>query len=167
MLGGLFGSPAKPGILSGKFLDKLYAKKGAKGLFDAVAAHPYAGSLRKVTAQLESLRETMNDNRDRKAPILITELGWGSSDPGSVPPAFGPLVKGLAGQAQILTAAFKLLSGQRKRYSLQSVYWFSWRDSAPATGGRCYLCETAGVFNDAFQAKPSWIAYANAAGGTP
>ena len=167
MLGGLFGAPAKPGIFSGKFLDKLYAKKGAKGLFDAVAAHPYAGSLKKVTAQLESLREAMNDNRDRKTPILITELGWGSSEPGAVPPAFGPLVKGLAGQAQILTAAFKLLSGQRKRYGLQQVYLVQLAGLRSGHRRALLPLRDRRPLHRRLPGQAGMDAYTSAAGGTP
>ena len=61
---------------------------------------------------------------------------------------------------------FKLLSAQRRRYGLESVYWFTWRDSAPATGGAVF-CETAGLFTDTYQPKPAWAAFASAAGGTP
>lgn len=164
MLAGLFGLPSKPGITLGKFLDRLYAKKGAKRLFDAVAVHPYSPTLRKLEVQLGLARESMVKNKDKKTPIFVTELGWGSAAPGSVPRPLGRLLKGAAGQASFLRRGYNLLISKRKQFKLKGAYWFTWKDSPAGSGGRCYLCESAGLLDASLQAKPAFSAYSRIAG---
>ena len=56
-----------------------------------------------IVQQLTRTRRVMKENGDRKTPLFITELGWGS-DPR---PAGGSrLYKGLAGQSQMLAKSF-------------------------------------------------------------
>ena len=164
MLAGLFGLPSKPGLTLSKFLNKLYQKKNAKEFFDFIAVHPYAPNLRKLIAQLEDAREAAVRNKDKKTPIVVTEIGWGSAERGSVPKPLGRLLKGERGQAMMLRHAFKQLIKERKRLKLTGVYWFTWRDTSAGSGGRCYLCESAGLLSASGGAKPSLSAYARIAG---
>lgn len=159
VLGGLF-RPTR------KFLDKLY-KRGAKQLFDVMAVHPYAADIKFLTSQLEVTRDAMKRHRDGKTPIWITELGWGSAAPTLVPLPLRRLLLGINGQARMLRRSYRFLIAKRKRFHLGAILWFSWKDVPAGTGGRCYLCESAGLFSADGSPKPAWSAFARAAGGVP
>ena len=90
-------------------------------------------------------------NRDRKAGLYVTELGWGSqNDPGKV--AFEV---GWRGQAEALRSAYGYLIAQRRRLALRAVYWFSWRDAPPGVP-TCNFCDSSGLFTADFAPKPAW-----------
>ena len=160
VLGGMF-RPVR------NFLTPLYRKAGARNLFDAVALHPYAATLEDLSARLRAARKVMKRAGDRATPLWITELGWGSAARRSVPIPLQRLLLGMKGQARMLRKALNLLVAQRGRYKLQKVIWFSWRDVPRGTGGRCFLCESAGLFSADGSPKPAWSAFARAAGGVP
>jgi hypothetical protein len=160
VLGGLFGTPPKPSPTIWGFLDRLYRFKGVKGLFDAVALHPYSPNIKGIRHQLRRTREVMRRNRDRKTPLYLTELGWGS-DPGG-----GPLYKGVGGQAAMLSSSFKFALENRKRYRIRQVVWFSWRDLPPSAVGNCLLCASFGLLNVDSTTKPSYGAFTGFTGGT-
>jgi hypothetical protein len=163
ILGGLFGTPPRPGIPVWNFLDRLYQFKEAKKLFSAVAVHPYAANVRGVAQQLARASRVMDENGD-KAPLLITELGW-ASDPR---PAGGSrLYKGLAGQSQLLTKSFRFALKNRKRYRLRGVFWFSWRDPPPDQVGNCLLCKSFGLIGVDGVGKPALSAFVGFTGGQP
>lgn len=167
MLTGLFGTPPKPGIPMWTFLDKLYALKGAKKLFDGVALHPYSPNLRGIIYQVRRGREIMDRNGDRKTGLWLTELGSGSARRTSAPGGSGRLLLGSGGQARLLRKSFKALITKRKRYRIRGIYWFAWKDVPPGAGGACYLCESAGLFTYQSEAKPAWRAFTRFAGGKP
>jgi hypothetical protein len=162
-LAGLFGTPPKPSPSLWTFLDRLYRVKGMKAAFDTVAVHPYSPGTKGIIYQLRRAREVMEKHRDGKTKLMLTEIGWGSGSPGGSA-GEGRLQKGASGQATLLRSSFKQLAEQRKTYKIGRVYWFTWRDTP---GGACYLCETAGLFSLSGEAKPSWTAFARAAGGRP
>jgi hypothetical protein len=166
-LAGLFGTPPKPSQSLWKFLDGLYKLKGIKSKFDAVAVHPYSGNVKGIRYQLRRTRQLMADRKDRKTPIVLTELGWGSGSPSAPPPQGGVLQKGEQGQAQMLTSSFRLLAKQRKTFKISRVYWFTWQDLPLSTAGECFFCASAGLFTAGGAAKPAWPAFARAAGGQP
>jgi Beta-galactosidase len=164
ILGGLFGTPPRPGIPLWRFLDRLYQFKKAKKLFSGVAVHPYSANVKGIVQQLTRTRRVMKENGDRKTPLFITELGWGS-DPR---PAGGSrLYKGLAGQSQLLRESFRFALKNRKRYRLRGVYWFSWRDLSPDQVGNCLLCQSFGLIGVDGVAKPALGAFAAFTGGQP
>ncbi len=166
-LAGLFGTPPKPSQSLWKFLDGLYKIKGIKSKFDAVAIHPYSGNIKGIRYQLQRTRKLMAEHKDKKTPLVLTELGWGSGSPTAPPPQGGPLQKGEQGQAHMLTSSFHLLAKQRKTFKISRVYWFTWEDLPLNTAGECFLCASAGLFTASGAAKPSWPAFARAAGGQP
>jgi hypothetical protein len=160
MLGGLYGTPPKPGISMWRFLDRLYRYKGAKKLFDEVALHPYSPNIGGITAQLRRGKKVIRDHRDR-AKMVLTELGWGSGA------GHSSLYRGLGGQSAMLTAAFKFSLRARKRFGVAGVDWFSWRDLPPGAGGNCDLCESFGLLNMNYAAKPALAAFTTFTGGQP
>jgi hypothetical protein len=159
ILGGFFGRPLQipPNAASGDFLSRLYRARDIKRHFDGVALHPYVARARAMGAQLENLRRIMRRNGDAKAPILVTELGWGSRS--------GPTrwERGLEGQANQLSRAFAMLSDNRLRWRIGGAWWFTWTDE----GGGCVFCRSAGLLTASRKAKPAWYRFNAWTGGDP
>jgi len=158
VLGGMFGTPRRnQGIYSWKFLKRLYKVKGAKKLFDAVALHPYSPNLSGVTAQIELARKQMRKAKDRKTPVWITELGWGSAGTNN-----HPLVKSEDGQRKMLRKSFNLALDRKGKWKIRRVLWFSWRDpdtDEDLVGGVCHWCGSAGLFAVDLEPKPAFDQY--------
>ena len=102
---------------------QLYKVNGVEANFDGIAVHPYGSSVAKVANQVEAFRKVAKRAGDRGAGTWITELGWGSAKGGN------PLNRGKKGQAQRLKESFKYFKQQRKKLNIQTIHWFSWRDS--------------------------------------
>ncbi len=155
ILGGLFGNPKErpPRAMdAADFLDRLYAVRGIKQSFDGVALHPYAASTGVLRELTEALRGVIVRNRDRRAGLYLTEIGWGSQrNPRRV--AFEV---GMREQARELRSAYGYLIGNRGRLNLKQVHWFSWKDIR----GACNFCDSVGLFRSGarFKPKPAWHA---------
>jgi hypothetical protein len=162
MLGGMWGPnylrggqrPVTPVSL---FLKRLYKINGIKKDFDSIALHPYAANTKGVRDQVKSARRIVARARDRRAGTWITELGWASGGP-----ATNPYVKGLSGQARLLTRSFRFLERKRRAYRLRGVFWYSWRDKL---GGEniCDWCGHAGLRHGDGSPKPAWDAFVRVA----
>lgn len=104
-------------------LERIYRVRGARGLFDEVAIHPYTKPPAGVITILERVRKVMARHGDRRKPVTVTEFGWPSSK---------GKVKGIGvstdrrGQAARLRKALPLLARNRKRLRLTSVYYYTW-----------------------------------------
>jgi hypothetical protein len=166
ILAGLFAWPkggnSKTGnhnLFATDFLEGLYKVPRIATRFDGIALHPYSTKYQYLTPQIEEVRTVMKEHRDAGTGIWITELGW-SSQPKTGGNSFA---KGVAGQAQQLKGAFKLLVKNQRKWNIQRVYWFSIDDH----GAACNFCDGSGLFGDGFTPKPSWFAYVKFAGGTP
>jgi polysaccharide biosynthesis protein PslG len=151
VLGGLFPTPTG-GISMDRFLAALY-ESGDRGLFDAVALHPYAGTPRIALDRLAQARQVMRRFGDADKPIWITEVGWASA---GTPPG---LVVGPADQADYLGQIFELAREERERLGIAGVVWYSLKDTpGPLWVGHCGLFTVGGV------AKPSWRALGEVTG---
>ncbi len=159
ILGGLFGRPLQvpPNIYSPAFLAGVYAQRGIKRYFDGVALHPYVADARAMRSQIEGLRRVMRRNHDASAKIYITEMGWGSDGFES------RWERGPRGQARELNRSFSMLVGNRGRWRIGGVWWFSWADIA----GNCQFCDSAGLLTTAREAKPAWYRFNAWTGGDP
>jgi polysaccharide biosynthesis protein PslG len=144
---GLKGS--NKAILMPRFLRSLYGVRGAKRYFDAVAIHPYAPNLSQLATNLNGARRIINQGGDRRAPIWLTEVGWGSG------PAHAgdPHSKGLQGQANLVGKSFRLFERRHKRWRLGKVFYFSWTDT-PNGGSSWYA--NAGLLYANLSPKPAW-----------
>jgi Glycosyl hydrolase catalytic core len=169
ILAGMFARPkggkAKNAInpYASRFLQKMYEKTpGVKTKFNGVALHPYTGTYRELTPEIEEFRKVLTANKDASKGLWITELGW-SSKPPPANPLENIFAKGLRGQAAQLKGAFTLLSANAAKWKIKRVYWFS-VDDAP---GACNFCDGSGLFKEGFIPKPSWNEYVRFAGGTP
>jgi hypothetical protein len=161
VLAGLFYSPAQ-GIRMPKFLDRLYRIRGAKNLFDAVAVHPYSPDLRGMTLQMDQARQVMRRRKDGAGRLVVSELGWGSRNQGN---RGSSLYKGPKGQRKMLQQAYRLLTAERRRYKLDALLWFSWRDVPAGSAGNCLLCESFGLLSSDGRRKPALGAFTRFTGG--
>jgi polysaccharide biosynthesis protein PslG len=159
ILGGLFGRPLQipPNIASGDFLSRIYRARNVKRYFDGVALHPYVANAAAMRPQIRNLRRVMRVHHDAGTPLYITELGWGSASFES------RWERGPQGQARELDRAFSMLTGNRRAWRIGGVWWFSWADAHDA----CQFCDSAGLLNEAREAKPSWYEFNAWTGGDP
>jgi hypothetical protein len=162
ILSGLFGEPTakgKRGMPATQFLDTVYRTPGIKRFFDGIALHPYAAFSEDLEEMVEGLYEVTEENGDRRVPLYITEMGWGSEN-NFKQVAFE---QGVRGQVKQLKASYGYLLENRRRLNLKQVYWFSWKDLE----GTCTFCDSVGFFREgpAFRAKPAWRAFVSLTGG--
>jgi hypothetical protein len=152
----LAGMPATAQDVQGPdYLRSLYRVRGVRALFDVVAVHPYA---RDATGALEVVartRRAMRGAGDGRAPIWVTEFGWGSRD-GAVPPELSASERG---QARLLSSTLGGFVANRRRYGIEKAFWFSWRDRAPARGEGDWWALHTGLFRRDGTAKPSWRSF--------
>jgi hypothetical protein len=142
LLGGLYAAPGEePSTDAPQFLDRLYRYRGIKGLFDAAALHPYASDPGLMAAHIAALRAVMRRNGDGRSPLYITEFGWGSQTRAGGGDGFE---RGPATQADYLKRAWTILLRNRRRWRLESAYWFTWQD-VPAWSTRCGFCDSTGL----------------------
>ncbi|HEX6117023.1 MAG TPA: hypothetical protein VFY99_07970, partial [Solirubrobacterales bacterium] len=159
VLAGMFGTP-QSGIHAWDFLEDVYAVPGAAASFDAYALHPYAPNLRGLEAQVELVRKVVRANGDKRIPLLVTEIGW---------PTAGPegynLVKSPQAQKRLLRDSFRLFLEERRRWKLERVVWYTWRDNEVQPD--CAVCRYSGLFTADLEPKPAWAKFAQFAGGRP
>lgn len=159
VLGGMWGpqSASKVVTPTKAYLERLYAL-GAADDFDSIAIHPYAANAKASLAQLELARRVVSREGDSGAGTWITEVGWAGRGPSE-----NPYVKGLAGQARVLTRALTAFKRKRASFNLRGVFWYSWRDKK---GGDliCEWCGHAGLRSKSGAAKPAWTAFVRVAG---
>jgi hypothetical protein len=151
IMGGLFGRPLQvpPNVQSGSFLAGVYQVPGIKRFFDGVALHPYVADAGALGGEIENLRRVMSLYGDDATPLYVTEMGWGSAGFES------RWERGPQGQARELDRSFALLSGNRLRWNIGGVWWFSWADQF----GSCQFCDSAGLLTNGREAKPSWYRF--------
>ncbi|HWM54464.1 MAG TPA: hypothetical protein VNO20_03655 [Solirubrobacterales bacterium] len=162
ILSGLFGDPdetGRRGMDAPDFLDRLYAVPGIKSRFDAVALHPYAFHVEDLEELTEEMREVVIENRDPRARLHITEMGWGSQND----PHIVAFEQGIMGQVRELRGTYRYLIDNRGRLNLKGTYWYSWKDLR----GSCNFCDSVGLFRagTGFSPKPAWRAFVAVTGG--
>lgn len=157
IMGGLFGRPLQvpPNVQSGSFLAGVYQAPGIKRFFDGVALHPYVADAGALSGEIENLRRVMSLYGDDETPLYVTEMGWGSAGYES------RWERGPNGQARELDRSFALLSGNRGRWHVGGVWWFSWTDQF----GSCQFCDSAGLLTNHREAKPAWYRFNAWTGG--
>ncbi|MGH2924958.1 MAG: hypothetical protein ACRDK1_03205, partial [Solirubrobacterales bacterium] len=98
-------------------------------------------------------RAVMKAHGDATKPLWLTELAWGSAPPDS----FG-INKGPAGQAQMLSRAYKLILDHRAAWNIQRLFWYHWRDPQH-TAASCSFCGSAGLLSFDRSPKPAFTAF--------
>lgn len=149
-------SPARNGVPPPKYLKRLYARYAKLGLepdFDQIALNPYAGSVRESRLQVAEFSRTAKAATGRRPPLLIAEIGWGSSGPKRHP------VSGTqAEQAKRLKTAYRMFARKRAAWRITAVLWYAWRD-VPANVDACVFCGFVGLFDADGEAKRAWRAF--------
>jgi hypothetical protein len=154
ILGGLSaGAQPDKDIGAVPYLKRLYRIRGMKASFDGAALHPYAKTADDMRISISRFSRVMRQHGDRRTPLWITEIGWGSKHPDH----FG-LNKGIPGQNRILGKALKLIANRRKEWGVRHVYWFFWRDPPDSLTGRqaCSFCRSAGLLRKNRRPKPAY-----------
>ena len=118
-------------------------------------APPLRASVGEMQQDIQKYRSVMASHGDATKPLWLTELAWGSAPPDS----FG-INKGPAGQAQLLTRAYKLILDHRAAWNIQRLFWYHWRDPQH-TAASCSFCGSAGLLNFDRSAKPAYAAFTN------
>jgi hypothetical protein len=157
-IAGVFGTPRRAGggIDMPDWYRKIYRIKGAEKAFDIAAMHPYAKTMKGISAQIKTMRKLMKRARDGHTELWISEIGWASG---------GPKGHTLAGtkksQARRLRQAFQLLKRNARRWRLDAANWFSWQD-APQGQSSCASCPFAGLLDLNYSKKPAFNAFKKA-----
>lgn len=105
------------------YMARLY-KMHARGLFDAVAVHPYTATPKGVITIIGKVRAVMDRNGDRRKPILATEVSWPSAK-GQAKTTFENSTTE-AGQAKKVAQAVRLLASNRRRLGIGAFYYYTW-----------------------------------------
>jgi hypothetical protein len=153
--------PSPGSLTPWKYMKKVYRVKGVKKAFDALALDPYGPTLKVVRKLIGRTRKEMKKHGDRKKPVWITELGWGSAKPEGK----SDLNRGLQGQKKMLNKSFKLLLHKRHSWKIKKVLWYTWRDPLKSQG-ICTFCDTAGLLRGDRTHKPSYNAFVHFTGGS-
>jgi hypothetical protein len=133
-------------------------RAGAKGVFDAIAIHPYTYEVENVLRLVRYARRSLKQAGDGSRPMWLTEVTWSSGKrPGHTPYPFETTP---ADQAKRLAAALPLLIRQREALGVDRIYWENWisRDSDHANpfdfSGLRVLHPNGSVTN-----KPAYFAF--------
>jgi hypothetical protein len=110
-------------------LAQIYEVPGARGLFDAVAIHPYTRQPQGVITILRYVRRVMNAAGDRRKPLIADEVSWPSSLGKTFHNVGLDFATTEAGQARDIAAVLPLLARARNRLGLRSFYYYSWAGS--------------------------------------
>ncbi len=119
------GAPVKH---HGDFLRKMF-EHGAKGVFDAIALHPYKKDADAVLAEVRQARELVDDLGAKKWKLHVTEFGWATSGPPEKPHTTDE-----ARQGRLVKNTLTKLAAQRDKLKLTGVDYYQWRDVDPLGG---------------------------------
>lgn len=107
---------------SWKELERLH-RAGGRPLYDIAAVHIYTEQPTGVIRVLRRVRRAMARMGDRGKPLWLTEFGWsGRSDRRRRI----PWETTMRGQANRLTATYRLLARSRHSLRLGRAYWYTW-----------------------------------------
>ena len=114
-------------------LARLYRQGGVRGYFDVAAVHMFPGKWRNVSVIVKRFRKVLNENRDSRKPMWVTEMTWPAAQGrASVPPwADSPYYRAFVttekGSASRLKGAYGLLANRsfRAQNRLERVHWFA------------------------------------------
>lgn len=149
VLGGL---PETNGIPMDRYLTQLYKLSPKfKRYFDVIAIHPFGRGWPGVEGALYRLRKVTTKYKDNKTPAWVTEIGWATG--GGKDADFQ--VTNRKGQADRLRSTFRNLVKDRKKWNVQGVVWYAYRDLSPGD----WWIMNCGLFDLSGKAKPAWSAF--------
>lgn len=149
---------------SWKYLTTIYKIRGARNLFDIVAAHPYTATPSDVVTILGKVRAVMRRFGDGRKPIIASEISWPSAK-GQAKTLFENATS-VAGQATKTAQTVKLLARDRAKLGLQAFYYYTWIGNETQPGARADAFNFSGLYkfidNVGMSAKPAYAAFVNA-----
>ncbi len=152
---------------SWEYLTRIYKIRGARGLFDVVAAHPYTANPSGVVTILERVRAVMNRFGDRRKPIIASEISWPSAKGKAVTLFENATTE--SGQAQKLGQAVPLLARDRRKLGLEAFYYYTWITNETPPAARADPFNYAGLFRfingQGTSVKPAYAAFVRAVRG--
>jgi len=157
LLAGMPNSKTPRSVSASRFLRQIYRVRGARASFDGVGVHPYARDARGVLRALKTARRIMNRGRDRRTPIHVTEIGWGTG--GGRNPNQKNFRTTRKGQAARLKSSLRVLIRNRRRYGVKTAVWFCFKDRRRGATEKDYWALHAGLFTRGGKAKPAWRTY--------
>ncbi len=98
---------------------------GGRGLFDAIALHPYTGQVFDVVRIIRFVRKELRRHGDGRVPVYLTEVSWPASAGHDGRKRDGFHVTN-AEQARKLRQALRLLAQERKPLRIGGVVWYTW-----------------------------------------
>ncbi|MDQ6744745.1 MAG: hypothetical protein M3Z27_01800 [Actinomycetota bacterium] len=146
------------GVFATKYLAAMY-RAGAKGTFNTVGFHPYAGNGGLAFGRVAILRRLMNRYGDRTSAIWITEFGWASGGPDRLY-TFRP-----RGQAAQITRFLTLIGRSATRLRLKGVMQAGWHDPPRPRGAHDWWGMHIGLLDTRGRAKPALAAFSRFAWG--
>jgi hypothetical protein len=150
ILAGISNNAKKEQLAPDKFIKTVLKVKKITKHFTAAALHPYAPSVKKYGERISEFRRALNKGGAKKKKIWLSEVGWGSKKNRQ------GLNKGLHGQAKILKQSFKQTLARRKKWKIERLYWFEWRDPPKGTPKGCSFCPSAGLLRVNHTKKPAY-----------
>jgi len=144
--------------LAWKYLDTIYAVRGAAHDFEIAAVHPYTEQPSNVIRFLQYVRDSMKRHGDARKPLLVTETGWNSSN-GHSPADNFCCQTNEAGQRAKVHAVLPLLAAHRTALNLLGFYFYTWAGDEHA-GAPSF--NFAGLFDDVngrLSAKPVYSVF--------
>ena len=158
---GIFHHYTGSGSLSMRaFMVRFYRLAGVKQWFDVLALHPYARRPRGVVRAVRRGRRIMRRAKDRKTPVWVTEIGWTTGGAGWEKNAFRATGRQ---QAKWLRRTYWLFRVKR-RLRVERVFWHTYQDLHYPDKPDPWMARM-GLLDRHGKRKPSWYAYAKAAGG--
>ncbi|HEX2233339.1 MAG TPA: hypothetical protein VHG69_08245 [Thermoleophilaceae bacterium] len=138
-------------------------RAGARRWFDLAAVQTYTAAPRRVVMALRRVRAVMSKAGDRGKPVLLTEMSWPAARGRTrVPSYHRRIVTSDAGMARRLTAGYRLVVRDRRRYRVGGLFWYTWASSYRP--GSIFSYSGLGRFDDrGYQPRSAWRAYRRSA----
>lgn len=116
----LAGLPSR----SWESLARLYDVGHIHGYFDSAAVHPYTGSAHGPLTIVKYFRQVLNENGDRKRPLLVTETTLPASKGKAT--AKGEFETTDSGMARFAREVYRDMVANRTKLRIGRVYWYTW-----------------------------------------
>jgi hypothetical protein len=153
VLAGLLGNPNRTRqskMSPERFLKKFLRVHRITKHFDAAGLHPYAPTIEGYKRIVTKIRGALRRGGAGQKDLWLDEVGWGSAHDRF------RLNKGKRGQAKMLGKSFAVTLKNRRRWNVDHLYWFDWRDPDPRSADGCSFCDSAGLVKFDRTRKPSY-----------
>jgi hypothetical protein len=137
-----------------RYLQEMYDAK-ARPVFDTLAVNPYAASVRELKDRLREVRALMRRERDSRARLWVSELGWADTGPRS------RFTVGASRQAALITSSFDAIARLSRSLRIRGLVYYSWRD-LPVYAGRNLWGQHTGLLTRDGLPKPALAAFEQA-----